>query len=281
MSTPSRPEGGSQPGVDNGNQRAASADPSRHRPALRSAGRRPGCRPGDLPPAGAHVPAEQDAIGTPGLAADGRQPISWTCSLGQGRAGALVGGDRLPEPLPGPAEWPGGRPGARPTPADPGTLDESVGMASLVVLDSMTPAQRVALILHDVFGYPFADIAEITGRTPAACRQLRLLSPPAASAPRSLPAAPAVRQAAIIRDFKKAWEAGDIGALISLLDPDATVITDGGGLATAALRPIEGGEQIARYVADLTSQAPGSVTILEHTVDGQPGLVARRDGVRR
>ena len=157
-------------------------------------------------------------------------------------------------------------------------------MAFLVVLDSMTPAQRVALILHDVFGYPFADIAEITGRTPAACRQL------ASSARRRIrasqpPAAPAARQAAIIRDFKKAWEAGDIGALIGLLDPGATVIADGGGLATAALRPIEGGEQIARYVADLAGRAPGSVTFLERTVNGQPGLVGsarrrHRDGIR-
>ena len=57
-------------------------------------------------------------------------------------------------------------------PADRVTLDESVSMAFLVVLDSMTPAERVALILHDVFGYSFAEVAEITGRTPAACRQL-------------------------------------------------------------------------------------------------------------
>ena len=193
----------------------------------------------------------------------------------------MAGSSQPYEPLPGPAEWPGGRPGATADPADRVTLDESVSMAFLVVLDSMTPAQRVALILHDVFGYPFADIAdiaEITGRTPAACRQL------ASSARRRIrasqpPAAPAARQAAIIRDFKKAWEAGDIGALIGLLDPGATVIADGGGLATAALRPIEGGEQIARYVADLAGRAPGSVTILEHTVNGQPGLVAQHDGV--
>jgi RNA polymerase sigma-70 factor (ECF subfamily) len=79
-------------------------------------------------------------------------------------------GEWIPEPLPDPAEWTGGRPGG--ATADPVTLDESVGMAFLVVLESMTPAGRVALILHDVFGYSFAEIAEITGRTPAACRQL-------------------------------------------------------------------------------------------------------------
>jgi len=181
----------------------------------------------------------------------------------------------IPEPLPDPAEWSSGRPG---DPADRVTLDESVSMAFLVVLESMTPAERVAFILHDVFGYPFTDVAEITGRTPAACRQL------ASSARRRTraaqpPATPTARQASIVREFKQAWEASDIGALIGLLDPDATVTGDGGGLAPAALRPIEGGEQVARYLADLARAAPGNVRFLERTVNGQPGLVAQQDGV--
>ncbi|MGW4567689.1 sigma-70 family RNA polymerase sigma factor, partial [Streptomyces sp. NPDC004561] len=78
-------------------------------------------------------------------------------------------GEWLPEPLPDPAEWNGGRPhGIASDPADRVTLDESVGMAFLVVLDSMSPAQRVAFVLHDVFRYPFAEVAAIVGRTPAA-----------------------------------------------------------------------------------------------------------------
>jgi RNA polymerase sigma factor (sigma-70 family) len=187
-------------------------------------------------------------------------------------------GQWLPEPLPGPAGWTSAPAGGGPAdPADRITLDESVTMAFLVALESMTPAERVALILHDVFGYPFTDIAAITGRTPAACRQL-------ASAARRrardahAPATPAARQAAIIRDFKHAWEAQDIGALIGLLDPDATVIADGGGLVAAALEPIEGAALIARYMAELASRAV-SVTLLERTVNGQPGLVAQQDGV--
>jgi RNA polymerase sigma-70 factor (ECF subfamily) len=82
-------------------------------------------------------------------------------------------GGWIPEPLPEPAEWPGGRPaGIAADPADRVTLDESVSMAFLVVLESMTPAERLAFVLHDVFRYAFAEVAEITGRTPAACRQL-------------------------------------------------------------------------------------------------------------
>jgi RNA polymerase sigma-70 factor (ECF subfamily) len=188
-------------------------------------------------------------------------------------------GEWIPEPLPEPTEQLSGRPGGTTIdPADRVSLDESVSMAFLIMLESMTPAERVAFILHDVFRYPFAEVAEIVGRTPAACRQL------ASSARRRIrafqaPPAPAPRQAGVVRDFKRAWEAKDIEALIGLLDPGATVIADGGGLASAALRPIEGGEQIARYLADLAGRAPSNVTFLERTVNGQPGLVAQQDGV--
>ena len=188
-------------------------------------------------------------------------------------------GQWIPEPLPEPTEWINGRSGgATVDPADRVTLDESITMAFLVVLESMTPAERVAFILHDVFGYSFAEIAQVVGRTPAACRQL------ASSARRRIrasqaPAIPPARQAGIVRNFKRAWQAKDIDALIGLLDPDAAMIADGGGLVSAAPRPIEGGEQIARYLVDLAGRAPRNVTFLERTVNGQPGLVAQQDGV--
>lgn len=82
---------------------------------------------------------------------------------------------------------------------------------------------------------------------------------------------------AVTRD--DVWEAHDIDALIGLPDPDATAITDGGGLVSAALRPIQGAEQIGRYYIDIAGRAPGNVTILERMVNGQPGRVAQQDGV--
>ena len=188
-------------------------------------------------------------------------------------------GEWIPEPLPERTEWISGRPdGTSVDPADRVTLDESVNMAFLVVLESMTPAERVAFILHDVFRYSFAEVAEIVGRTPAACRQL------ASSARRRIraaqaPATPAARQAGIIRAFKQAWEAKDIDALIGLLDPDATAIADGGGLATTFLHPIEGGEQIARAWGEIANRATSDMTFLERTVNGKPGLVAQQNGV--
>jgi RNA polymerase sigma factor (sigma-70 family) len=187
-------------------------------------------------------------------------------------------GEWIPEPLPERTEWINERPGGTTAdPADRVTLDESVNMAFLVVLESMTPAERVAFILHDVFRYSFAEVAEVVGRTPAACRQL------ASSARRRIraspaPATPTSQQAGIVRDFKQAWEAKDIDALIGLLDPGATTIADGGGLVSAHLRPIEGGEQVARAFVDLAARAP-KLTILQRTVNGQPGLVAQQDGI--
>jgi RNA polymerase sigma-70 factor (ECF subfamily) len=177
-------------------------------------------------------------------------------------------GEWIPEPLPEPASA---------DPADRVTLDESVNMAFLVVLEAMTPAERVAFILHDVFRYPFAEVAEIVGRTPAACRQL------ASSARRRVraspaPPAPASQSAGVVRAFKAAWEAKDIAALIGLLDPDATATADGGGLAVTFPHPIEGAEPIARAWIEIANRVPSGMTFLECTVNGQPGLAARQDG---
>jgi RNA polymerase sigma-70 factor (ECF subfamily) len=174
----------------------------------------------------------------------------------------------IPEPLPdrmtGPAD-----------PADHVTLDESVNMAFLVVLESMTPAERVAFILHDVFRYSFAEVAEIVGRSQAACRQL------ASSARRRIrnaqtPAPPGAHQARLVRDFKQAWESQDISALVGLLDPAATATGDGGGVVTAELHPIVGAEQVAHFFA--IRIPPGRRTVQERVVNGQPGLVTQLDG---
>jgi RNA polymerase sigma-70 factor (ECF subfamily) len=179
-------------------------------------------------------------------------------------------GEWIPEPLPEPTEW------VTADPADRVTLDESVTMAFLVVLESMPPAERVALILHDVFGYPFAEVAGIVGRTPAACRQLAYSARRRVRGRRA-PATPAADQAGIVRNFRLAWEAKDIEALVALLDPGATMVADGGGLATTALRPIGGGEQVARFAVALADRTAG-LTILERTVNGQPGLVTQQHG---
>ncbi|MEU9202089.1 RNA polymerase sigma factor SigJ [Streptomyces sp. NPDC048332] len=181
----------------------------------------------------------------------------------------------LPEPLPDRNEWDRGRGADHTDPADRMVLDESVTMAFLVVLESMTPAERVAFVLHDVFRYPFAEIADVLGRTSAACKQL------AASARRRVRAAGApvagTGQAEAVRHVKEAWETKNVAALVGLLDPAAVMTADGGGLVGAALRPIEGGALIAQYMVAIADRAPG-LELLERSVNGTPGLVARRDG---
>ncbi|KPC76137.1 RNA polymerase sigma24 factor [Streptomyces sp. NRRL WC-3753] len=179
----------------------------------------------------------------------------------------------LPDPLPDRAEW-GHVPGT--DPADQLVLDESVSMAFLVVLESMTPAERVAFVLHDVFRYPFAEIAGILRRTPAACKQLAASARRRVRAARAPETAAAVR-ADVVRQVKEAWEAKDIAALVDLLDPAAVMTADGGGNAGAAPRPVEGGARIAQYMAAIARKAPG-LELLERSVNGAPGLVARHCG---
>ncbi|MEV6831709.1 RNA polymerase sigma factor SigJ [Amycolatopsis sp. NPDC051102] len=174
-------------------------------------------------------------------------------------------GEWLPEPVPG----------GTADLAEHVALGESLTMAFLVVLDAMTPAERVAFVLHDVFGYPFAEVATVLGRTPAACRQLATAARRRVAASR--PPAPAAGRADVVRAFKLAWEAKDIRGLVGLLDPGATAVADGGGLVSAVLRPVVGGEQVARYAVRLLGRLP-ALAIEETTVNGQPGLVARRDG---
>ncbi|MEV6849704.1 RNA polymerase sigma factor SigJ [Actinoplanes sp. NPDC051411] len=178
-------------------------------------------------------------------------------------------GEWIPEPVPDR--------GDASDPAERITLDESISIAFLVMLESMTPPQRVAFILHDVYRYSFDEVADIVGRTPAACRQL------ASSARRRVREAPApvapARQAEVVRDFRQAWMAQDIESLIGLLDPDVVAIADGGGRALAFRDPVEGGENVARLLVWLAGRIPAGLRIQESTVNGRPGLIAQLDGV--
>jgi RNA polymerase sigma factor (sigma-70 family) len=223
------------------------------------------------------TPAQRDAIESPGAWLTTVASRICLDQLGSARARReRYVGTWIPEPLPEPAEWVSGGTGAAADPADRITLDESVSMAFLVVLESMTPAERVAFILHDVFGYPFAEIAGIVGRTPAACRQLAS-SGRRRSRAAHRPAAPTARQSALVRDFGKAWQASDIAALVALLDPDAVITSDGGGQATAARHPVEGAGLVSRFLAGIAAHAD-DLTVIERTVNGQPGLIAQRGG---
>lgn len=181
-------------------------------------------------------------------------------------------GDWLPEPVPGGATWTS-RPDdtAAGDPADRISLDESVSMALLVVLESMTPAERVAFILHDVFGYSFREVAEIVGRTPEACRQLA--SSARRRAPRQAKRVSRAAHDAVVRSFKDAWQSGNLDEMITLLDPRARAVTDGGGLVSAPVAPIVGAPAVADLFLDVLDREPG-IGVRTETVNGRLGLVA-------
>ncbi|HEV7174855.1 MAG TPA: RNA polymerase sigma factor SigJ, partial [Solirubrobacteraceae bacterium] len=125
-------------------------------------------------------------------------------------------------------------------------LDESVSMALLVVLESLSPAERSAFLLHDVFGYSFSEVAQIVGRTPAATRQLATRGRHAVEARRPRYPADVEQQREVIAAFQAAVQNGDIGSLIEVLDSAVTFRSDGGGVVNAARTAFTGADRVAR-----------------------------------
>src|SRR5919108_5988768 len=124
-------------------------------------------------------------------------------------------------------------------------VDESVSTAMLVVMERLTPAERVALVLHDVFDFPFDRIAEVLGGTPAASRKLASRARARVAAVKERPRASRAETERVLRAFKAAADAGDMAGLIELLHPEAVYVGDGGGKVPAARRPVRGSEPIA------------------------------------
>lgn len=158
-------------------------------------------------------------------------------------------------------------------PAERVTLDESVSMALLLVLESLSPAERAAFLLHDVFSMTFEEVAEVVGRTPAAVRQLasRARRHVAAGRPR-FPPTPQ-EQRALVEAFAAACQGGDLDALTRLLDPDVVCRGDGGGKVSAVPGEVLGADQVARLLLSFTRGAQLDVRVA--TVNGMPGLVLR------
>lgn len=186
-------------------------------------------------------------------------------------------GPWLPEPVAAATAWTSqSQSPDRGDPAERTSLDESISMALLVVLETMTPAERVSFVLHDVFQYSFKEIAEIVGRTDHACRQLA--SSARRKAARSQASATSPEEhGQVVRAFKHAWATGNLNRLIHLLDPHAVALTDGGGKVTAATEPLVGAETIARFLLMVREGRP-ALEIVEADVNGEPGLIARYAG---
>ena len=149
-------------------------------------------------------------------------------------------------------------------------IGDAVGMALQVVIDTLTPAERIAFVLHDVFGMPFEDIAPIVGRTPAAARQL------ASRARRRVRGAPVPdvtldEQWAVVRAFLAAAREGDVERLVSLLDPEVVLHSDGGTARPGLVSVLRGVEEVAAGAMTFRRFAGNATPVL---VNGTPGGIA-------
>jgi RNA polymerase sigma-70 factor (ECF subfamily) len=152
-------------------------------------------------------------------------------------------------------------------------LDESVSMALLIVLESLSPAERSAFLMHDVFGYSFEEVAGMVGRSPAATRQLASRARHAVEARRPrYPAAPQEQQK-VVEAFRSASESGDLEALLEVLDPQVTFRSDGGGRVSAARRTFTGAERVARIFTGMERHFGERYRFRPIVVNGAAGLV--------
>jgi RNA polymerase sigma-70 factor (ECF subfamily) len=152
-------------------------------------------------------------------------------------------------------------------------LDESVSMALLVVLESLSPAERSAFLLHDVFGYSFSEVAQIVGRSPAAARQLATRGRHAVEARRPRYPAAVEEQREVIAAFQAAVQEGDVGSLIEVLDPSVTFRSDGGGVVNAARTVFTGAERVARIFTAMAGHFGEQFRMRPIVVNGAPGLL--------
>lgn len=173
-------------------------------------------------------------------------------------------GPWLPEPLVSTA----------PGPAEVAEVDESIRMALLVVLEELTPEQRVAFVLHDVFGVPFTQLADVLRTSEANARQLASRARRTVRSEAPQPAVPRARQEAVVHAFLRAAVEGDLAGLVAVLAPDVVLRSDGGGLVHAALKPISGAQKVARFVMGIRELAAGAELRTElAVVNGELGVV--------
>jgi RNA polymerase sigma-70 factor (ECF subfamily) len=160
---------------------------------------------------------------------------------------------------------------------------DRISMAFLVVLQRLTPAERAVLLLHDVFDFSHADIASLVGKSEPACRQLLKRARDNVAAERRSLSTPREEHERLLHAFLAAVRSGDIEGLTRLLVDDAMVIADGGldgvrvGQVKNLPRPLEGAARIAAFLA-AASKRNGPLDTRECVLNGQPALVASRDG---
>ena len=165
-------------------------------------------------------------------------------------------------------------------------LAEDLSIALLLTLDRLSPLERAAFLLHDVFDFTFNEVATALERNEAACRQLaararahvRETRPRGAAAPPGRSGQIDAKHAELLSAFAAATQSGDLNALTQLLASDVRVVTDGGGKVRSALEVIDGADRVARFLVGVTRKHPGQwwrddFTVRFATINGLPGVI--------
>jgi RNA polymerase sigma-70 factor (TIGR02957 family) len=157
-------------------------------------------------------------------------------------------------------------------------LADSVSMAMLLVLETLTPNERAVFVLREVFDLTYDEIAEAVGKNPAAVRQIahRARAHVAARRPRGVVSAAETRDA--LEAFQRAAETGDLQSLLDILAPDVVFLGDGGGIVQAVLAPVVGADKVARLLAIGLDRIAGAASLQPTQVNGFPALIIRFDG---
>ena len=194
-----------------------------------------------------------------------RQALTRLRTLGRRKESYV--GPWLPEPLL-----------TAPDVAEDVELADSVSMAMLLVLETLTPNERAVFVLREVFDLAYDEIAEAVGKSPAAVRQIahRARAHVAARRPRGVVSAAETRDA--LDAFQRAAETGDLQSLLDILAPDVVFLGDGGGVVQAVLAPVVGAGKVARLLAIGLDRIAGAASLQPTQVNGFPALIIRFDG---
>jgi RNA polymerase sigma-70 factor (ECF subfamily) len=158
-------------------------------------------------------------------------------------------------------------------------LADDLSFALMLALERLSPLERAAFLLHDVFDRPFSEVAGMLERTEAACRQLAARARRAVRDERPAPPAPSDSHARLLAAFCEAATSGDISTLAGLLREDAIAITDGGGRKAAALNPIKGADKIIRFLIGISGKNAGAdIRIVPMQINGTAGALIYLDG---
>ncbi len=176
-------------------------------------------------------------------------------------------GPWLPEPAPTDALGP----------LETAELRDSVSLAFLHLLERLSPAERAVFVLREAFALPFDEVAEAVGRTSASCRQLHVRA--RAKLGPDLPSATPQRHQPLVEQFLVALALGDVPAVTAMLADDVVLVSDGGGVVSAARRPVEGADRVARFLVGLVARHMEGLAVDVGAVNGGLAVVLRADGV--